>query len=80
MQGVQCVAHSATPPVDGDAAATLAAAAELTEHSPDATMLKWSTQRGVPVVLEDVAAVESADEFFSWSLNEERAKVRSSLA
>jgi hypothetical protein len=79
LQGVQCIAHSAVPQLEGKAAAALDAAAALSGQTPEATLIKWSIQRGVPVVVEDVTYIGCVDAFFSWKLDEEHAKVCTSL-
>jgi diketogulonate reductase-like aldo/keto reductase len=42
-------------------------------------LYKWSTQRGIPVVLgsASLASIEDAEKFFSWKLSEEAIKARS---
>lgn len=76
MQGVQCVACHSDPPVEGSAKDTLAQVAAALGKPGSAVLAKWSTQRGVPVVISSVATIESADAFFAWKLDEERDKVR----
>jgi diketogulonate reductase-like aldo/keto reductase len=79
VQGVQCIACRADPPVEEAAKEALAQVAAAVGKLPSAVLAKWSTQRGVPVVLSSVAAIESVDAFFAWKLDEERDKVRVSL-
>lgn len=82
MQGLQAVA---TLPTGGAASAstlqqheTVAKVAKEAGHSASEVLLKWSTQRGTPVVV-DLASVplESFDvaSFFEWRMSEEKHKV-----
>lgn len=76
LQGVQCIAHSPVCAVDGEARSTLENVAKAAGQAPEAVLVKWNVQRGLPCVISDVQHVADADTFFSWKLNEEHEKVR----
>lgn len=78
MQGVQCIAHSAAPS-EACGSKAVSAVAERSGQSAAAVLYKWSTQRGVPVVLDSLEHITDADAFYDWKLSEEADKVRTAV-
>lgn len=82
MQGVQAVALL---PTGGATGATSLQQNEIVDrvakestHSASEVLLKWSTQRGTPVVVDSVTLqLEGFDvnSFLEWRINEEQHKV-----
>lgn len=78
MQGLQAVAML---PTGGSAGAsilqqhdTVSKVATEAGHSASEVLLKWSTQRGTPVVVDSSDGLDVGS-FFEWRLSEEKHKV-----